>query len=239
MYTDRELILLKSSAPLCLLNDKDLPVLNGAGCLVDYCGQRILLTVEHTTGKPGRWALQLEFDKSGGTTLEVLDALNFLESVCLNTGQRKIIDFAYVGIPKELEAYRQEITDRQEIMASYPITVFDIDFDATPSKDDEFGFAGLVKGVLEQHPSLTFFASDLKIYDGLRFLRKDDDKYVFELPFDHPGHPEFKGCSGAPILNGEGKPVALLTGGCVKNNEIYGVSLNHHRASIDVFVMEI
>ena len=134
---------------------------------------------------------------------------------------------------------RQEITEQQEIVQSYPITVFLLDFEAKPSKDDQFGFAGLVKGQLEKHPMVTFFASELKIYDGLKYLRTYGDTYVFELPFDHPGYREFKGCSGAPILNGKGNPVALLTGGCIKNNEIYGVSLNHYRTAIDIVVGNI
>lgn len=239
MYTDRELAVLKSSAPLCRINNEGLPSSSASGCIVDYSGHRILLTVEHATGDFGQWAIQLHFDKSKGTQLYRLGAMNFLAHVSLKTGEEKTIDFAYVEIPKDLEAMRQEITELQEVTKSYPITAFQLDLDEKPSKDDQFAFAGLVKGQLEKHPSVTFFASELKIYDGLKYLRTEGDKYVFELPFNHPGHPEFDGCSGAPILNNGGNPVALLTGGCIKNNEIYGVSLNQYRTPIDILVGNI
>jgi len=239
MYTDREKEILKSSVALCRLNDEGFPTSSASGFLVDYCGHRILMTVEHATGDFGQWAIQLNYDTSKGTQLYRLGAMNFLASFSIETNKANKIDFLYVEIPNDLNAVRQEITEQQEIIQSYPITIYSIDFEEKPSQDDKYGFAGLVKGQLEKHPFVTFFSTELKIYDELRYLRTDGDKYVFELPFNHPGHPEFKSCSGAPIINGKGVPVALLTSGCMKNNEIYGVSLSQYRTPIDILVGNI
>ena len=239
MYTERELSILKSSVPLCRIDDKNNPTSSASGCLVDYCEHRVLLTVEHATGDFGRWAIQLHFDKSEGTQLYRLGAMNFLESFSMKTGVSTTVDFSYVEVPKDTQPFRQEITENQELVEEYPISAFPIDFKMKPKTDDKFGFAGLVKNQLEDHPTATFLTSELKIYDNLNYLRTDGDTYVFQLPFNHPGHPEFQGCSGAPILNSSGMPIALLTGGCIKNNEIYGVSLQQYRTPIDILVGNI
>ena len=83
---------------------------------------------------------------------------------------------------------------------------------------------------------MTFFTSQLKRYDGLIYLRTEEDRHFFKLPIEHPGHLEFKGCSGAPILNSAGMPVALVCGGDTERNEIYGVSLSHYRSVVDILV---
>ena len=88
------------------------------------------------------------------------------------------------------------------------------------------------------HPNVTFVSSELRVYDSLTYLRTEGDNLVFKLPFNHPGHLEFRGCSGAPIINGAGMPVALLTGGSITTNEIYGVSLAMYRAPNDILLGE-
>lgn len=207
------------------------------GCMADYRGSRLLLTVEHTTGS-GSWAIQVKAEPSQlSTRLYALgDTLNFLAEVSLTTGKQRQIDFAYAKVPPHMEAVRQDISEQMKVLREWPVTVFALDFEIEPTADDEFGFSGLVKGQLEKHPMVTFFATELKVYDGLKYLRTDNDLHVFKLPFIHPGHPEFKGCSGAPILNGAGQPIALLHGGCEKTNEIYGVSLKKYRTPVDILI---
>lgn len=238
-YSERELSILKSSVPLLRIDDKNNPTSSASGCLVDYCEHRVLLTVEHATGDSGRWAIQLHFEKGKGTQLYGLGAMMFLESVSTKTGESKTVDFSYVEVPKDTQPFRQEINEKGDVDQEYPIMVFPIDFRLEPKKEDKFGFAGLVKNQLENHPTATFLTSELKIYDDLNYLRTDGDTHVFQLPFNHPGHPEFRGCSGAPVLNSSGMPIALLTGGCIKKNEIYGVSLKQYRTPIDILVGNI
>lgn len=48
--------------------------------------------------------------------------------------------------------------------------------------------------------------------------------YVFSIP-KHQGHPYYKGASGSPIIDPEGRIFAILTGGCETNNELYGYPL--------------
>jgi|GEM_PF-6867996 len=45
--------------------------------------------------------------------------------------------------------------------------------------------------------------TELRTYTN-QYMGDEDDYYVFELPFAHPGHEHFQGCSGAPIVDAKG-----------------------------------
>lgn len=236
MSDERQDEIFRSSVPLCRIGDSGLPSSAASGCLVDYAGKKLLLSVAHATGDFGDWAIQLRYDPSNGTKLYRIGPMNFLAKGSLKTRAIDKIDYSYAEVPKDLQAFRQIISDDLKVCGEYPVTAFPIDFDTKATSEDVFGFSGLVKNQIERHTAATILASELKIYDGLKYLRTEGDMLVFKLPFNHPGHPEFEGCSGAPIINGGGMPVALLSGGVISKNEIYGVSLAHYRLPIDILV---
>jgi len=69
---------------------------------------------------------------------------------------------------------------------------------------------------------------------GLTFERSEGDFFVFKLPFPHPGHDSFHGCSGAPIIDSEARVIALLCGGNTQENTVYGISLKKMKAILDI-----
>jgi len=235
----RNLQLFKSSVPLCRLDDTNQPSSAASGVLVNYGGSRLLLTVEHATGDFGDWAIQIEYVPNRGTEVYKLGPMNFLKRGSLTTGEIKTVDFAYVTVPEELAPIKQQIDDSFTITNQIATNVFDLEFPCKPVTGVKYGFSGFIKGQIESHPHALILASENQIYDGLHYLRTEDDAHSFSLPELHPGHLEFKGCSGAPIIDEEGNIVALLTGGCEKQNEIYGVSLDHYRTALDICVGKI
>jgi hypothetical protein len=56
---------------------------------------------------------------------------------------------------------------------------------------------------------------------------------------EYPGHEYFKGCSGAPILDSDGKLVALVCMGVPAVNSIYGVSVKRYKAALDILVGDV
>lgn len=82
-----------------------------------------------------------------------------------------------------------------------------------PDPKDRFGFCGMVLSAQEEHFGQTYLSGEIRLYEGLSFLRFSGDHIVFKLTFKHPGHKDFKGCSGAPIINSDGVPVALVCEG--------------------------
>jgi len=238
--TDFHNFLWLSSVPLVRLNEQGVPDGNGSGCLVDYYGKRILLTVAHVTNDQKNWAIQKKYVPENGTLNHQLGAMNFLKKGSLSKPTLEDVDFAYVEVPSDLCAFRQEIEAPQNIVKSEtPIRIHEPTFEDSPTADEDYGFCGIVLPSSESHFGLNYIGGELRVYVGLSFQRTEDDIHVFLLPFDHPGHEHFIGCSGAPIINRSGFVVALLSGGCIKTNEIYGISLNAYKSALDIYVGNI
>lgn len=227
--------LLLSSAPLVRIGQDSMPTGAATACLVRYRDKLLLLTVAHATGDQANWALQLRYMPQVGTQLHRLGAMNFLAKATLTSPVLEDVDFSYVEIPGTTAPYRQEIeAPTNRIKAEAPITVHTLTFSETPDPDDIFGFCGMVMAQREEHFGQQYFSGELRPYVGLKFLRTEGDYHVFKLPFKHPGHVHFRGCSGAPIVNGSGTPVALVCGGSEEHDEIWGISLTRYKVAIDI-----
>lgn len=233
-----QLELYLSSVPLVRIGANSLPSSHASGCLVDYGGKRLLLTVAHATGDNQRWALQIRFDQTlKQTQLVDLGTMNFLTSGTLGVSHLKRIDFSYVQVPLSTVAFRQEIeTPSNMIKTERAIKVHTPTLEESPDSADLYGFCGMVLPAQEEHFGTSYVSGEFRIYENLTFLHRMGDKLVFKLPFGHPGHDQFEGCSGAPILNGAGVPIALVVGGCKETDEIYGLSLATYKVAIDIDV---
>ena len=226
-----------SSVPLVRLNYHRLPTSIASGCLIDYSGKRVLLTVSHATGDQKNWAIQLRYVPGKATATYQLGVMNFLAKGSLSEPKLKDIDFSYVEVPPTIRAYRQEIDAPANVVKSEMlITVHAPSLTDAPKPDDNFGFCGMVMPTSENHFGQTYIGGELRVYSGLSFLRTEQDYHVFSLPFRHPGHEHFKGCSGAPILSSTGSLVALVSRGCEKTNEIWGISVRAYKTPIDILV---
>jgi hypothetical protein len=226
-----------SSVPLVRLNDQRLPEGCASGCLIDYFAKKVLLTVAHATGDQKNWALQLRYVPGKGVESYQLGAVHFLAKASVSQPQLKEVDLSYVEIPATVRAYRQKIEAPANVVKSETlITVHTPSLQDTPKAGDKFGFCGMVMATLENHHGHTYLFTEPRVYSGLSFLRTEDDYHVFSLPFPHPGHEHFKGCSGAPILSSTGSVVALVCKGCEKTNEIWGISVRAYKTAIDILV---
>lgn len=227
-----------SSAPLVKVPPGQLPSGHASACLIDYRGKRVLLTAAHSTRSGDPWAVQIKYIPGKKTELYGLGALHYLREVRLGEeAAGRDIDFAYVVVPDEVAPQRQEIDPvSRKVTDQAPITIHSAPFEAEPTSDDRFGFCGLIKPVQEHHPGQVIISGELRVTGDMTFLRAEDDWLVFKLPTKHPGHEYFRGCSGAPILNGAGLPVALVCWGKEEADEIYGVSLRAYQAAIDILI---
>ncbi|MBK8183289.1 MAG: hypothetical protein IPK63_10520 [Candidatus Competibacteraceae bacterium] len=233
--------LMFSSVPLVRLNGQLLPTGIASGCLIDYFGERVLLTVSHVTGDQENWAIQLRYVPSKRTTETYqLGAMHFLAKGTLSKPMFKNVDFSYVKVPSSVCAYRQEIEVPANVVKSeIPITIHTPNLEDIPQSNNKFGFCGMVMPPYENHFGQVYFGGELRIYSGLSFLRTEGDYHVFSLPFPHPGHEHFQGCSGAPILSDTGSLVGLVCKGCARTNEIWGISIQAYKTPIDILVGNI
>jgi len=226
-----------SSVPLVRLNGQRLPTGFASGCLIDYCGKRVLLTVSHATGDQENWAIQQRYVPFKGTQTFQIGPMRFLAKAFLSDPALENVDFSYAEIPSTICAYRQEIEVPENVVKfETPITVHTPSLEDLPLSGASFGFCGMVMPTSESHFGQSYIGGELRVYPGLSFLRTEGDYHVFSLPFAHPGHKHFEGCSGAPVLSSEGSLVALVCSGCEKTNEIRGISVQAYKTPIDILV---
>jgi hypothetical protein len=113
-----------SSVPLVQLNSQGLPTGIASGCLVNYFGKTILLTVSHATGNQGNWGIHLKYVPGKGASIYILGAMHFLVKGSLATLKLDDVDFSYVEVPPTLRSYRQDIEVSSNIVKSEtPITI--------------------------------------------------------------------------------------------------------------------
>jgi len=224
----------QSSVPLRRLEKNLLPSAIASGCLIDYSGMRILLTVSHATGDQKNWVIELRYEKGKGTKSHQIGAMNFLTSGSVLTGEFKDIDFSYAEVPNDLVAFRQELDFDGNVKREIPINIFSPNFSIEPDTEEFYGFAGCVKPSIEQHKGQTYVASELTVYSDLKFQRAENEFYVFKLPMKHPGHDNFKGCSGAPVIDRKGNVVALVCHGYEDRDEIYAISIKRYKVVLDI-----
>lgn len=234
--TDFHRDLFLSSVQLIRLDTNRKPTGTGSGCLIDYSGKRILLTAGHVTGDQRNWAIQLRYVPGKGTYNHQIGAMNFLVKGRLEELKLDDVDFAYAEVPLSLSAVRQEIAaPANTVESEAAITIHAPTLGELPGESDEYGFCGMVKASNETHFGQPYLGGEIRVYPGLSYLRTHEDYHVFSLPFPHPGHEHFQGCSGAPILSKKtGLPVALVCGGCIQTNEIWGISLAAYKTPLDI-----
>jgi hypothetical protein len=230
-----ELITL-SSIPIRNIGKDGMPKGLASSCIIKYEGKHILLTVHHATGNMENWGVQVRYDSFKGSLIKPLGGMNFLKSINIKTNKAKDIDFSYVEIPEEIESYSQEIDPISgSVITETKRLASDIDFNITPDKNELYGFSGQVKAELAGNSLKT----ELRTYTDLKYVGDEDDYYIFELPFQHPGHEHFQGCSGAPIMDTKGNVVALVCKGDIPSNRVYGISLKRYEIAINATYGEL
>lgn len=241
-----------SSVALATINALNLPESFASGCLMNYHGRRILLTVAHAADEPAPLALSLGWEPSiRRMKLWKLGGLSFLVRGQLDTRSTALdqmrvtdVDFAYVDVPSHLEPRLEKIDPHTgNITNSRTCTVWSAAAIGDPESRGRYGFAGHTKPRLEEHPLITkdvmLCSTELRVCFPLSFVRRHDDLLAFRLPVDHPGHDYFRGCSGAPIVDADGHVVALVCSGDVASSTIFGISLRHYQVALDVHIGRI
>jgi hypothetical protein len=158
-----------------------------------------------------------------------LGPLNFL--VRLSGGNVEPVDLALVNVPDDFAPLWQHITPLNGIELELPRSILATSLLDTPATGVRYGFAGIVH--VERTDGALY--GDSKCENDLTFVMEDDIWYHFALNHPHPGDNEYKGCSGAPVMDAGGNLVALLVGrSLVVPDGIRAVPLARYRAAIDL-----
>ena len=235
-----------SSVPLAKINDANLPAGFASGCLMDYYGRCLLLTVAHAARKGPPLALALGWEPAmRRMKLWKFGGLNFLGRAQLEPGKTfekmevAAVDFPYVDVPADLQPRLEKIDPHTgNILESRACTVWPASAIAEPKAGVRYGFAGHTKPSLEDHSlvaaDVKFCCTELRVCFPMSFVGHHEDMCIFQLPVEHPGHDFFQGCSGAPIIDEKGRVVALVCQGSIEDSMIYGISLRRYQFALDI-----
>ena len=221
-----------SSIPLRELDADLRPIYSASGCLIDYKGKRFILTVAHLTEDGGNWAIETEF-VAEGTKLYQIGPMMFVRQMDLGTGDSKRLDFCYAIVPSDLTSVYQAVTMTGVVTDSAQRPLCDIDFDRVPDNSRKHGFSGLTGAKLDHG---FYLRGEFRLELDLTYAGTEDEYFVFKLAHPHPGHEYYEGCSGAPIIDSDGKTVALVCGGCEGRSLIYGIPVRIFEPALDVEV---
>lgn len=221
-----------TSIPLVHIGPSEQIRSSASGCLVTFRQRRFIFATAHaaTRGTSG-WALDIAGAKGGGTAIFTPSHWVYAGEFTRGADEPfRETDFCFAEIPSDISpVYRHEtprgITDEQ------PCQVFDTDLTCPPRSDEIYAFAGRVRS--EFHQGVNALVSDMVVYPGLSFLRQENEMLIFKLPVEHPGHEAFRGCSGAPIIGKDRRPVALVCSGDPAEGTIAGISLARQRPMLD------
>jgi hypothetical protein len=203
---------------------------HGAGCMAIIKGKKCFLTVHHLfrekhakTNKKIPWAIEVVYSPKHKETLQYELGNTQWESP-LRSGKSKFdyYDFATEILPDDFKPTWTHFDksngnliftkDRLPVSLQYKL----------PSKRDIFGFAG--HSNFEGDGNVLIPNNDV-LESNMRFVQKKGHFYIFNLANKHKGHEYYKGCSGAPIMDSAGEVYALVAGGNIRKNQIYGISL--------------
>jgi hypothetical protein len=222
-----------TSIPLRRIGGDGAPIGIASGCLADYRGRRFLLSVSHAV-KMGSadWVIELGAEAKGGT--EIYRPANFLYLGEITRGEGKFtqVDYCYAEVRADLESTFQHMTPRGPQSDRIPRCIFDLDALGEPDVNELYGFSGQVHP--EMHGTIALVTQPT-VYPGLRYTKSDGPFHEFKLPVPHPGHAAFSGCSGAPIVDTNGRLVALVSWGDETEDTIYGIALSRYKFAIDFY----
>ncbi len=217
-----------TSIPLCRLDSIGLPVNLTSGCLVNLNDRRFVFSVEHSVKKyHDDWHAYVRHVAGRGSEYRLLGSFNYIAEMTKGTGNVRGIDFCFVEVDTDFAPAYQARTPLA-LTEERPRHIF-TDIATVPSFAEFYGFSGRVKP--EMHGTSAFFTHPL-VWIGMTFLRQEQEYLIFKLPGKHPGHENFQGCSGSPIVDTKMNVVALVCDGDETEGTIRGVSVARYATTL-------
>ncbi|MBM4031901.1 MAG: hypothetical protein FJ291_08965 [Planctomycetes bacterium] len=217
-----------ASIPLRRLNLANLPVATASACIVAYRGIRFLLTAAHATQDQGNWAIETRVTDRLSTELYLIGPMTFIRRGSLH-GSIEPVDLAFAIVPEHVRPLMQRVLENGTIECEIPRVILATDLAVEPDTVRRYGFSGINRF---QERGIDLLGQ-LTLEMDMRFVGTENGVHAFELAHEHPGHDAYRGCSGAPIIDDLGEPVAIVVHGCIQRRTIFGTPVARYRVALD------
>lgn len=210
------------------------PVGFGTGCIVKYLGHTFLLSVSHVTNNDGLTTfLETNLPPENKTTplkpiggfvwydtLKVKNGMDLTDFESLITnGERidvtfsKLIDSFELKQPSmDFGYFKVEESDK---------LMLDLEYATVPDKDKTYSFYGKIRSEYQGK----YLKMTPTFKNGLKFHKTNGYFHRFLAPQIITDKDDYEGCSGAPILDSEGRIVALACKVATNTKIVYGFSI--------------
>lgn len=221
-----------TSIPLKRIGPDNTPIDMASGCFVNYQNRRFILTVSHAVELGSSdWVIELGHDNTKGTEFYRGVRFYYPGEISRGAGGIADADFTFAEVPADLESTFHLMTPFGPMSAKRQRHVFELEVARNPHVDELYAFTGEI----HPRPDSSGLVTQPVIYPGLRYIESTGPYHVFKLPVPHPGHDDFMGCSGAPIIDTKGNLVGLVSGGNIENNVILGVALSSYKSAVEFY----
>jgi len=153
--------------------------------------------------------------------------MNFLvlRGIITDPIQIEEIDFAWITIDSKLQPYYPVTDSNCKIVGEFPRSINNIDEHIIIEKDKKYGFVAMTCNDLVGSNLYGF----QQIVFPMEYLYEQDGFKVFRFEPKQTEEFYFKGSSGAPIIDSEGKLAGLISGGKLPEKLIYGVEIEKYK----------
>lgn len=237
-----------SSVSLHALDEEHTPLSSASGCLIEYKGTQFLLTVSHAILEEGRWGLELEYDIENRCTKYYCPEFKWLSRGKVNIAKEDFdcplddliedpstIDFAYAVIPPDIKAVDEYFDFKKSIKYHCPKNVIQTKLLDKPQKGISYSFYGNIRTRVDKDNNVIILNPQMQL-DIKYVCDYKRDYYRFQLPNIIKDKYDYKGCSGAPIIDEDGNLVSLVTNGAENTNMLLGIRLAPLKIALDIEV---
>jgi hypothetical protein len=236
-----------STVSLHALDKKVSPIGSASGCLITYKGKKFLLSVSHAILSEGRWGMELEYDikkmgikyycpifgwmTQGKINVDVATK-DFNAPIDSLIEDPRTIDIAYAEIPDDINPIDEYFDFEAGIKYFCPKNVIQTNLLDKPVIGVNYSFYGNVRTIVNNEYKAIILTPQMQL--NVRYVCDyKEDYHRFGLVEVIKDCKDFKGCSGAPIIDEEGRLVSLVTNGIVTTNVILGIKLDKLKVALD------
>ena len=231
-----EELAIKSSIQIYQANQRVMkPEGFGTGCIVNYLGHTLLLSVSHVTNDDGLTTfLETNLPPEGITTplkpigglvwydvFKVTEGMDLTDFEYLIENKAERIDVTFAKLTEQFELKQPAIDFKYFKIEEGDKLMLDLNHAAVPDKANIYSFYGKVRPYFQG----IYLKMTPTLKKGLTFHRTNGYFHMFLAPEIIKDKDDYRGCSGAPILDSEGRIVALACQIRENTKIIYGFSI--------------